>query len=58
MKRTLPADIHGVGVGVAGGVRMAGVSFKGDQEPLSSGVVGSVMNKGKRKICWNESEFT
>lgn len=37
---------------------MAGVSFKGDQEPLSSGVVGSVMNKGKRKICWNESEFT
>jgi hypothetical protein len=49
MKRTLPADIHVVGAGFAGG-RNKWCDVTGHRQPLSSGIVSVVVDKGKKKI--------
>jgi hypothetical protein len=48
MKRTLPADIHGVGGGGAES-KNGWYGVTGDQQPLSSGIVSAEVDKGKGK---------
>ena len=49
MKRTLPADIHGVGGGGAES-KNGWYGVTGDKQPLSSGIVSVEVDKGKGRV--------